>query len=235
MTHQEGNLLFPVTKDGKLIGAKDEKYFDVMAFHLENIPRNENNEITTEGLINCLEGRVAAIYPILFGGKGVLSKQLGADLDGNVAKIKRHYLSHSQEYGTIDQMVQAEVSREGVKKLLKHKDVAVKGVLWLTRTLNFLCTFCEKIIERGGDARKVAKETYAETLKPYHGWIGTTTFGSALSFVSDERKLMKTFGYAAWEEFEASAIRFAQLIRPIIDENFAVLIKHDVHFTYKVM
>uniref|UniRef100_A0A7S3PNH2 Glycolipid transfer protein domain-containing protein n=1 Tax=Aplanochytrium stocchinoi TaxID=215587 RepID=A0A7S3PNH2_9STRA len=214
---------------------KSDRYFDVMSYHLERIPKNEQEEVLTEGYLLALEGRASKVYAVLFGGEGMLSNQLGGALEHDLAKIRKHYEVNKVDYETLDSMVKNEAAKLGKQKCLAEKDVAMKGLLWSTRTLNFICTLIEKILEAGGDTVRCARDTYAETLAPYHGWMGSTTFNGALGWIADEEKLLELFEYPTKEEFRTSGQEFVSHLRPLIKQNFEILDKYDVHFTYKVL
>mmetsp|Transcript_12610 Transcript_12610/g.14464 ORF Transcript_12610/g.14464 Transcript_12610/m.14464 type:complete len:220 (-) Transcript_12610:66-725(-) len=216
-------------------GPATDRYFDVLDFHLKKLEKDDKGDFVTESYLVVLENRASKIYEILFGGEGVLSGQLGGALEHDLAKIRKHWEQNKTDYVTLDSMVQKEVEKLGKEQCLAVKDVAMKGLLWSTRTLNFICTFLEKVLafpDKGGIA--CAKETYAETLQPFHGWIGSTTFSGALSWVQDDN-LADKFKYDSKEEMAKVLKSCCEQLRPLIEHNFAILDKYDVHFTYKVL
>lgn len=213
-----------------------QRWMQEMTERLEAIKFTEEKQIYTESFIACFKSHTAKLYGIIFGGEGMISSQLGGDLENNITKINRHYEANKEKYVTLERMVMTELETKGKEALLAEKDVAVKGVLWLTRTLNFICTLLEKLCEaKGTDAATCAQQTYSETLEPYHGWFGRTTFSSTLGWITDTEKLLQLFGFSSEEEFKQVAIQLTTKLRPFISHNFALLDKYDVHFKYKVM
>eukprot|EP00924_Labyrinthula_sp_SR-Ha-C_P003122 snap_masked-scaffold_50-processed-gene-1.68-mRNA-1 protein AED:1.00 eAED:1.00 QI:0/-1/0/0/-1/1/1/0/217 len=212
----------------------NKAWLQTMSSRIDAITKNEN-QTNTESFINCFETYGPQIYPLLFG-EGMICTQLGGDMDNNIQKIKRHFLEHKTEYITIEEMVKTEVQVNGKDKLYNEKDVAVKGVLWLNRTLDFICTMLEKLVNRGEKTTlDIVQETYEVTLKPFHGWIAGGVFSSALGWVSDIETLLKQFGFASEEEFKTAAKELTKKLRPIVKENYDILDKYDVHFKYSVM
>ena len=200
------------------------------------IERVDNDEVETETFLQCFEGHASKIYPVVFGGEGMLSGQLSGDLDNNLDKIRRHFEANRQTYTTLEQLVSQEVAKKGKDALLSEKDVAVKGLLWLTRTLDFICTLIEKLASRNDKTPAVlAQETYSATLEKYHGWMGRTAFSSALTWMTDIDNLLELFGFSNEADFKIAAEELTTKLRPYVTENYALLDKYDVHFQYKVM
>lgn len=212
----------------------DKQWLQVMSGRIDTIKVGDNGEIDIESFLDAMEGNVSRAYVVVFGGEGLIQGQLTGDLENNLKKVRRHF-EKNKENTTFDKLAEFEVKTYGKAHLLATKDVGVKGILWLTRTLNFITTLVEGLVNHNGKhPTEVAKETYAKTLQPFHGFLASTTFSTALGWTSDSETLLKLFGFKSEEEFKKEALIFLTKMKPLIEKNFAVLDKYDVHFTYKV-
>ncbi|KAL0108024.1 hypothetical protein PUN28_014945 [Cardiocondyla obscurior] len=106
---------------------------------------------------------------------GKLFAPVRYDMQGNIDKLTARYSTDKVANSTLQDMVLLEKSTE--------KDlVAVDALMWLRRALHLILLFFDKIIEshKAGDATQdlvaFLRESYKETLEPYHGWMAQQLF-----------------------------------------------------------
>lgn len=208
-------------------------WFETMSSKLDSVAIH-NNKIDIKTFLNSMDGNLAEAYKILFGGEGIIQSQLAGDLNNNLSKIRRHYET-SPEKHDFESLIAYEVEKYGLDKILAEKEFGAKGVLWLSRTINFITTLLENLIKRGSQLPSdIAVVSYNETLKPYHGFIASTTFSAALRWMTDMETLLKQFKLPSEAEFKRQASIFVTKMRPLITHLFAILDKQQVNFQYKV-
>jgi len=107
-----------------------------------------------------------------------------ADMKGNVTKVEKKLAEFSVD--TLQKAVEKELGEKDVKALLKIDDCASNALLWLTRALNFIKFFVEKLIERDPDGKRKMNTLstciqygYDNSLKPHHGIMIRGTFAVA--------------------------------------------------------
>eukprot|EP00884_Botryococcus_braunii_P004056 jgi/Botrbrau1/13651/Bobra.0292s0001.2 len=100
-----------------------------------------------------------------------------ADIKGNIDRLNRAYQKDPQKFHNLFEIVLDEVARgqDGLR------DSDTKGLLWLKRAMEFLIGLLQGLYnDRNMTVLAAAEASYAEYLKPFHGYITYGAFCVAL-------------------------------------------------------
>mmetsp|Transcript_43498 Transcript_43498/g.85012 ORF Transcript_43498/g.85012 Transcript_43498/m.85012 type:complete len:200 (-) Transcript_43498:316-915(-) len=142
----------------------------------------ENNEIPAQKFLEAAQKFVP-----IFDRLGKVFYPVKADVGGNVDKLVKALAANPSP--TLQALINAE------KKAGKEKDKASAAIalLWFKRAMEFVFTMLKKVSE-GIDGTKAAKESYAETLSKYHGFMVKKTFDMGLMAAPSTETMTKTLG-----------------------------------------
>ncbi|KAK0099122.1 hypothetical protein PV326_006586 [Microctonus aethiopoides] len=111
------------------------------------------------------------------------------DMQNNIEKIMSKYLTDKEKHLTIQDLILSE-------KITGKKLVASDALLWLMRALKMIQLFLERIVENSEigecteDLVANIKDSYKDSLEPYHGWMAQQLFGLLARMVPTRSQLL---------------------------------------------
>ncbi|KAL3828067.1 hypothetical protein ACJIZ3_016869 [Penstemon smallii] len=157
------------------------------------------------------------ILPIIekFGAAMALVK---SDIGGNVTRLENKYLSNPSKYNYLYSMVQEEVD----SKTAKSSSSCTNGLLWLTRAMDFLVELFRNLLEHQEWAMSQAcTDSYAKTLKKWHGWLASSSFTVAMKLAPDRKKFLDIIGGTG--DINTDIEKFCSTFPPFLEENHKFL------------
>ncbi|XP_076679381.1 pleckstrin homology domain-containing family A member 8 [Andrena cerasifolii] len=129
-----------------------------------------------QGKINTVEFLAAARGIVRIVDKlGKVFAPIKYDIQGNIDKLTATHETNKEENVTLQDMIL-------IEKATKTNLIATDALLWLTRALNMILLFFEKIVQdtKTGtpteDLVAFLKKSYKEALEPYHAWMAQQLF-----------------------------------------------------------
>nr|XP_023022322.1 glycolipid transfer protein-like [Leptinotarsa decemlineata] len=114
------------------------------------------------------------------------------DMNGNVQKLLSRYEKDIEGNEYLEDMI--------VREQTEGENVATDALMWLRRALHFLSLFYQYLIEdsrndqASSDLAPLLKKAYSETLKPFHGWLGSQLFNVLSRFAPRRKNLIFSLG-----------------------------------------
>jgi len=157
-------------------------FFNSLEHSFLGVSCQSNDGIPTLAFLNACEG----ILPFLnkIGAKAFAPVKI--DLQGNIQKLKTKYQSNSDEFTTLQQMIQQEIRT----KTYKRKQSATDALLWLKRGLRFIQKFLFEIKPGQKNITVALNKAYAQSLKPYHSYIVGGIFALAVKSAPNEEEFI---------------------------------------------
>ncbi|XP_057327068.1 putative protein PLEKHA9 isoform X1 [Microplitis mediator] len=139
-------------------------------------PKVINGKINTKNFLAASQ----AIIKIL-DKFGKVFAPIKYDMQINIEKIIIKYLANKQEYFTLQDLLLSEQASG-------KNTIVIDALVWLTRGLRMIQLFIDKIVKNskavpaktGNEAEDLVasvKDSYKESLEPYHGWMAQQLFG----------------------------------------------------------
>ncbi|KAK4482470.1 hypothetical protein RD792_009628 [Penstemon davidsonii] len=148
--------------------------------------KSEHGDLLTKPFLDLCR----LILPILdkFGAAMTVVKN---DINGNITRMENKYNSNTSRYNYLYSFVQAEVET----KTAKSSSSCTNGLLWLTRTMDFLVELFRNLVEhQDWSMSQVCSDSYSKTLKKWHGWLASSSFTVANNFAPERKKFMEVLG-----------------------------------------
>jgi len=109
------------------------------------------------------------------------------DIVNNISKVRARFLSHPLESETLQDLANNELANKEKK--------ATEGLFWLTRGLEFTSSSIKNSVENPDkELSQSFTDVYQTTLKPYHSWIMSTGFQTALKAVPYRKDFFPKLG-----------------------------------------
>ncbi|XP_074102409.1 uncharacterized protein LOC141529659 [Cotesia typhae] len=116
------------------------------------------------------------------------------DMQMNIEKILTKYIANKKEHLTLQDLLLSE-------RASGKKTVVVDALIWLTRGLKMIHLFVDRVIENaraippktGTEAEDLVvniKNSYKESLEPYHGWMAQQLFGLLAKMAPTKSQLL---------------------------------------------
>ncbi|KAH9290801.1 hypothetical protein KI387_034918, partial [Taxus chinensis] len=141
-----------------------------------------------------------------------------SDVGGNIQRLENMYESSKSEYDLLYEIVRKEVAEGVAKKPLS----CTKGVLWLTRAMDFMIVLLVALADHADWSLKQAVEySYNTTLKQWHGWISTAAFNVGLKLIPERQNFMKLLGDTS--NLKEDVDKLVSSLSPLLQENHAFL------------
>ncbi|KAK9281466.1 hypothetical protein L1049_004369 [Liquidambar formosana] len=175
--------------------------------------KNEEGEVLTKPFLDACKH----ILPVIdqFGAAMALVK---SDIGSNLSRLESKYLSNPSEFKHLYSIVQAEVEA----KTAKASSSCTSGLLWLTRTLDFLVELFHILLEHSEwTMSQACSESYSKTLKKWHGWLTSSSFTVGMKLVPDRKKVMDVLGGTG--DLNSDIERFCTSLCPFLEENHRFL------------
>ncbi|XP_047070818.1 glycolipid transfer protein 1-like [Lolium rigidum] len=157
------------------------------------------------------------ILPVLdkFGSAMSIVK---SDIGGNISRLEAKYASDPTKYEQLHNMVQVEVA----SKTAKSSSSCTNGLLWLTRAMDFLVALFHNLVQHTDwQMPQVCSDAYRNTLRKWHGWLGSSSFSVAIKLAPDRKKFMDII--CGTGDINADIERFCAAFSPLLAENHKFL------------
>uniref|UniRef100_A0A7N0TKI9 Glycolipid transfer protein domain-containing protein n=1 Tax=Kalanchoe fedtschenkoi TaxID=63787 RepID=A0A7N0TKI9_KALFE len=184
---------------------------------IKHVKSHQGEMLTNQFLDVC-----KLILPVIdkFGAAMALVK---SDIGGNISRLENKYSTNPSKYNILYSMVQEEVH----ENTAKGSSSCTNGLLWLTRAMDFLVELFRNLLDHPDWAMSQAcSDSYAKTLKKWHGWLASSTFSMAMKLAPDRKKFMDVMGGTG--DINADIQAFCANFAPLLVENhtFLISIKH---------
>ncbi|KAH7652324.1 Glycolipid transfer protein [Dioscorea alata] len=175
--------------------------------------KSEGGEMLTKPFLDVCK----LVLPVIekFGAAMALVK---SDIGGNISRLEAKYNSDPSKFELLYSMVQVEVE----SKTAKASSSCTNGLLWLTRAMDFLVELFRNLVEHHDWAMPQAcTDSYAKTLKKWHGWLASSSFTLAMKLAPDRNKFMEVIGGSG--DLNADMVKFCSTFSPLLEENHKFL------------
>lgn len=151
---------------------------------------------------------IVPLYHILFGGEGTVSRTLSADVSSHIDEIRAasRLPGAPQQLLALLQWEATPVASGGAGRNdmeLRKGWSATHGLLWVLRAERLVSRLAQLLADPSQSARSptdLARQSYSEVLKPYHGVMVGGIVKLAFGFVPDRNRLQQLFGYPNLEQ-----------------------------------
>ncbi|KAL6189435.1 hypothetical protein ACLB2K_040824 [Fragaria x ananassa] len=175
--------------------------------------RSPEGEMLTEPFLEVCK----QILPVIekFGAAMTLVK---SDVGGNITRLETKYLSNPAEFNLLYSLVRVEVEA----KTAKASSSCTNGLLWLTRAMDFLLELFRNLLEhQDWTMSQACSDSYAKTLKQWHGWFASSSFSVAMKLAPDRKKFMDVIGGNG--DIMGDIEKFCTNFSPLLQENHKFL------------
>lgn len=152
------------------------------------------------------------ILPILdkFGAAMTVVK---SDIGGNISRLEAKYSTNSSKFNYLFSFVQAEVET----KTAKSSSSCTNALLWLTRAMDFLVELFRNLHDhQDWSMTQVCTDSYAKSLKKWHGWLASSSFTVAIKLAPERKKFMELIGGTG--DIDPDMEKFCTTFSPILQE-----------------
>ncbi|XP_051153042.1 glycolipid transfer protein 1-like isoform X2 [Andrographis paniculata] len=116
---------------------------------------------------------------------------LKSDISSNIFRLESKYYADLTRFKLLYSLVQAEVEANTAK----DSSSCTNGLLWLTRTMDFLVQLFRNLCEcQDWSMLQCCNNSYAITLKKWRGWLASSSFSVVMKLVLDGKKFLKVLG-----------------------------------------
>ncbi|QDZ23818.1 glycolipid transfer protein [Chloropicon primus] len=151
------------------------------------------------------------------------------DVNGNVDRIHKRFVTSAEEYENIYAILEGEVQRNEQT----GNSSCTKGLLWLKRAMQFLVELLHILHQdKSSSVSDAANAAYEKVLQPYHGWITSGVFWGALKLVPSRETLYANLGQSATleEDMGSFIAQFGAVLSKVHD----YMDSHGLNFPDKV-
>ncbi|KAL9240293.1 hypothetical protein vseg_014531 [Gypsophila vaccaria] len=176
------------------------------------LARSEDGEMLAKPFLDACK----QILPVIdkFGASMALVK---SDIGGNITRLENKYNSDPVKFKYLYNMVQVEVETQTAK----GSSSCTNGLLWLTRAMDFLVELFRNLLEQPDwSMSQACSDSYAKTLKKWHGWLASSSFSVAMKLAPDRKKFMEVLGGDA---VKADIEAFLTTFTPLLQQNHKFL------------
>ncbi|XP_061343476.1 glycolipid transfer protein 1-like [Gastrolobium bilobum] len=175
--------------------------------------RSEEGKILTKPFLDICN----SLLPVIdkFGGAFSFVK---SDIGGNILRLQSKYESDPSEYKLLFTVVQKEVEA----KKEKVSSSCTNSLLWLSRSMDFTVQMFSNLREHEDwSMRRACADSYNKTLKPWHGWLASSSFGVAIKLLPDRKKFMEIISGTG--DFDSDMEKFCTGFSSVLAENHQYL------------
>lgn len=180
--------------------------------------KSEGGEMLTKPFLDVCK----LVLPVIekFGAAMALVK---SDIGGNISRLEAKYNSDPSKFELLYSMVRVEVE----SKTAKASSSCTNGLLWLTRAMDFLVELFRNLVEHHDwTMSQACTDSYAKTLKKWHGWLASSSFTVAMKLAPDRNKFMEVIGGSG--DLNADMVKFCSTFSPLLEENHKFLASVDL-------
>ena len=177
---------------------------------------------------------LSRLYDVMFPQGGRIPALLKSDHLGHVDATRRIHQNNAICYSTVEGLMLGEIrSAGGVERLRGDWAYGTVNLLWIFRTSSFVLVFLEKLCDSGSAPYACARESYAETISPYHTWVMSVALRVALGLVPSRDTLHGNLGLS--EDDASVHIRgTTKVLRPVTERLGHLLREHRCDFDDKI-
>jgi len=194
-------------------------FFNSLEHSFLGVSRQSKNGVPTLEFLEACEGVLPFLNKI--GAKAFAPVKI--DLQGNIQKLRTKYKSNSDEFTTLQQMIQQEIRT----KTYRRKQSATDALLWLKRGLRFIQKFLFEIKSGQNNITVALNKAYALSLKPYHSYIVGGIFALAVKSAPNEEEFINALLLEKSEFIKDEDVR-KLLLKDIEQYTFAMEIVLDI-------
>ncbi|KAL7155725.1 hypothetical protein ABFS83_03G095800 [Erythranthe nasuta] len=147
---------------------------------------------------------------------------LRQDIHQNIQRLEKFHDSDPSKYWDVVEILKKEVNEGKAKK----GPTCSKAFVWLNRSLDFTRALLQLLVkDLGKNMEEAVEESYATTLKPWHGWISSAAYKVAIKLVPDSQTLVDILkvkdedNVMLTEEMQ----NLVALLVPVLDQNKEIL------------
>ncbi|CAK9166788.1 unnamed protein product [Ilex paraguariensis] len=171
--------------------------------------KSEQGEMLTKPFLDVCK----LLLPVLdkFGAAMTVVK---SDISSNISRLESKYTSNPSRFNYLYSLVQAEVET----KSAKSSSSCTNGLLWLTRAMDFLVELFRNLAQnQDWSMAHACTDSYAKTLKKWHGWLATSSFTVGIKLVPNRNKFMEVIGSTGdvYGDMEKFCTNFSPLLQSI--------------------
>ncbi|XP_060603285.1 pleckstrin homology domain-containing family A member 8-like isoform X2 [Ruditapes philippinarum] len=147
-------------------------FFSVMGTSFMDLKIAEDAGIPVEPFLDSCKN----LLPIFDKLNSTAFAPVKMDFQGNIRKVRTKFSVHPEEFTTLQSIIQHEIS----KNQQHLASSATMALLWMKRSLEFISGFLDEIKKGEEDLGAAASKAYADSLKPFHGWVVRGVFAVAV-------------------------------------------------------
>ncbi|KAK9824601.1 hypothetical protein WJX72_011621 [[Myrmecia] bisecta] len=187
--------------------------------------RTADRDIQSVEFLECAR----QVLPIIdkFGTGFMMVK---SDISGNIERLAQRQATDASKFRLLFSIVTDEVERG------EHTGAysCTKGLLWLTRALQFLTDLLRRLYEdRAIAVSTAASDAYYATLHQYHGWITSSAFILALKLAPSREGFFAKLGTPG-EQMMTEMKEFLDAFVPFLTDSHMFLKEHGLDDPTKV-
>ncbi|CAO2205490.1 unnamed protein product [Urochloa humidicola] len=152
---------------------------------------------------------------------------LRQDIQQNIQRLQDLHETDSSKYASLTAIVIEEVEQGTAKKAKS----CTRAIIWLSRSISFSKCLLEMLLKAPElSLSEIVEETYAITLKPWHGWISSAAYKVAMKLVPEREVLIALLmgNCQDFEDLEEDAKMLTYAVQPMLEEINAILVKHSL-------
>lgn len=128
-------------------------------------------------------------------------------------RLEAKYSTNSSKFNYLFSFVQAEVET----KTAKSSSSCTNALLWLTRAMDFLVELFRNLHDhQDWSMTQVCTDSYAKSLKKWHGWLASSSFTVAIKLAPERKKFMELIGGTG--DIDPDMEKFCTTFSPILQE-----------------
>ncbi|KAL9173039.1 hypothetical protein ABFS82_03G088900 [Erythranthe guttata] len=147
---------------------------------------------------------------------------LRQDIHQNIQRLEKFHDSDPSKYWDVVEILKKEVNEGKAKK----GPTCSKAFVWLNRSLDFTRALLQLLVkDLGKNMEEAVEESYATTLKPWHGWISSAAYKVAIKLVPDSQTLVDILKVKDEDNvmLKEEMQNLVALLVPVLDQNNEIL------------
>ncbi|AQK78106.1 glycolipid transfer protein 2 [Zea mays] len=152
---------------------------------------------------------------------------LRQDIQQNVQRLQDLHEKDCSKYACLTAIVTEEMEQGTAKKTKS----CTRAIIWLSRSIKFSKYLLERLLETPESSlEEIVEEAYANTLKPWHGWISSAAYKVALKLIPEREFFVALLmgNCQDLEDLAEDARMLAYAVQPLLQEIDAISAKHNL-------
>ncbi|KAL5659806.1 hypothetical protein ACJX0J_026931, partial [Zea mays] len=146
---------------------------------------------------------------------------LRQDIQQNVQRLQDLHEKDCSKYACLTAIVTEEMEQGTAKKTKS----CTRAIIWLSRSIKFSKYLLERLLETPESSlEEIVEEAYANTLKPWHGWISSAAYKVALKLIPEREFFVALLmgNCQDLEDLAEDARMLAYAVQPLLQEIDAI-------------